>query len=461
MTHRTSLVGCILVLGALGALGACGRVNDALRHAARPESPHERYARSLRDAGLDSTALGRDWLAAAERSLGGAAPVTLPFREAGYFAESEARAVAYRVSVRRGQRLVAAAETQGVPPARLFVDVFEPPPASDSAAAPSRVASAEGDSDRVVRVAFEARRDGDYLVRVQPELLRSVRYVLTVEATASLAFPLPGRDSRAVQSYFGASRDAGRREHKGIDLFAPRGTPVVAAAGGVANTGENALGGNVVWVWDPEHDRSLYYAHLDSQAVQTGQVVRTGDTLGWVGNTGNARTTAPHLHFGIYARGEGAVDPYPFVHRPREAPPTIAADTASLGSWRRVDGRRPVALYAAPVTAAAADRGANRAALRELEPRTVVRVDGAVGRYYRVRLPDGTVGYVTASGTSSVDTPVERTRPARPAVVRDHPSAVAATVDSVGAGAPLAVLGRFDDYLFVRTPGGRTGWIAE
>jgi peptidoglycan LD-endopeptidase LytH len=448
MQRRTALFASAL---ALLALAACGGVNSALREAARPESPHERYARSLRDAGLGATALGRDWLTAAERSLTAAAPVALPFREAGYFAESEPRAMAYRVRARRGQRIVAAVDAWGYPAAQLFVDVFEPP--RDSGGPPIRLTSADSGSGGIVRVAFEAGRDGDYVVRVQPELLRSVRYLVTLEATASLAFPVEGRDTRAVRSYFGAARDAGRRVHQGIDIFAPRGTPVLAAAAGVANVGERGLGGRVVWVWDPERDRSLYYAHLDSQAVRTGQVVRTGDTLGWVGNTGNARTTAPHLHFGIYARGEGAVDPYPFVYRPREEPPAIAADTGRLGTWRRVDTRRGLALYAAPAP--------KSAAVGELQPRTVMRVEGAAGRYYRVRLPDGTDGYVVASGTSAADTPVERTRPARAAAVRDRPTPVAAALDSVEAGSPVPVLGRFGAYLFVRTPAGRTGWLAE
>jgi peptidoglycan LD-endopeptidase LytH len=439
----------VIALAVLGALAACKDVDEALRDAARPSSPHERYARSLRDAGLDRSALGGDWLTAADKALAAAAPVTLPFREAGYFAESEARAVAYQVAVRRGQRVVAAAEVQGVPAARLFIDVYEP--AHDSARGATLLASADRGA---TRVAFEAERDGVYLIRVQPELLRSIHYVLTVQAEASLAFPVTGRDRRAVQSFFGAGRDAGRRAHQGIDIFAPRGTPVLAAAPGIANPGENRLGGHVVWVWDPTHARSLYYAHLDSQAVAPGQPVRTGDTLGFVGNTGNARTTPPHLHFGIYARGEGAIDPLPFVVSPSGTPPTLAADPAGLGTWRRVDARRGLALYAAPPAGAA--RGAG---LRELPARTVVKVDGIAGRYYRVRLPDGSAGYVSASGTAAADTPVDRTRPAMRAVIRDQPSAVAAALDSVPRDTALAVLGRFGDYLYVRTPGGRTGWL--
>jgi murein DD-endopeptidase MepM/ murein hydrolase activator NlpD len=119
---------------------------------------------------------------------------------------------------------------------------------------------------------------------------------------------------KAVRSYFRDPRDAGRREHHGVDIFAPRDTPVVAAASGfVSSVGTNRLGGNVVWLWDPDRKQSHYYAHLSSQAVRIGQRVDAGDVVGYVGNTGNARTTPPHLHFGIYAFREGPIDPLPFV----------------------------------------------------------------------------------------------------------------------------------------------------
>ena len=153
------------------------------------------------------------------------------------------------------------------------------------------------------------------MVRLQPELLRGGRYALTQHALASLRFPVLGKDSRAVSSGFGAARDGGQREHHGIDILAPRGTPVLSAADGVVTSvAVTDIGGKVVWVSDPARDLSLYYAHLDSQGVSTGTRVRAGDVLGTVGNTGNARTTVPHLHFGIYHRREGPIDPIPYVH---------------------------------------------------------------------------------------------------------------------------------------------------
>lgn len=135
-----------------------------------------------------------------------------------------------------------------------------------------------------------------------------------------LAFPVAGRGSAAVQSFFRDPRDAGAREHHGVDIFAPRDTPVLAAAAGVVSSvATTRLGGNVVWVWDAGGRQSHYYAHLSRQAVRAGARVQAGDITGCVGNTGNARSAPPHLHFGIYARGDGPIDPLPFVQGARGA----------------------------------------------------------------------------------------------------------------------------------------------
>ena len=99
-----------------------------------------------------------------------------------------------------------------------------------------------------------------------------------------------------------------------MDIFAPRGTPALAAIDGyVSRVGTNNLGGNVIFLSDQSHGINLYYAHLDSFNVAQGKRVHLGDTLGFVGNTGNARTTGTHLHFGIYESGTRAIDPLPFI----------------------------------------------------------------------------------------------------------------------------------------------------
>jgi murein DD-endopeptidase MepM/ murein hydrolase activator NlpD len=435
-----------LVSGVVLLLSACAP-QEMLRRAFPPPFPHDEYAQSLRQAGLDRTALGRDWLAAAERALQTSVRVALPYRETGYFAPDEPGAVAYRFDARRGQRLQVEVEVEASEPGRLFIDLFRPSPGSDP---PERLTSAPAGTGRLE---FEATHDGGYLLRLQPELLRGGRYTVTQYALASLRFPVLGKDSRAVASFFGAERDGGHREHHGIDIFAPRGTPVLSATDGVVSSvAVTDVGGKVVWVWDPARDMSLYYAHLDSQGVSRGARVRAGDSLGTVGNTGNARTTEPHLHFGIYRRSEGPIDPLPFVHEPPAVPSPLVADTSALGTWRRID-ERSVPLSASPVNHAAV--------VVELPRHTVVRVQGATARWYRVRLPDDRAGFLPAATTRTVDVPLRSERRAVASPIRDRPMPAAATLGYVEPDRPVPVLGSFSDYLLVRATTGKTGWLAS
>ncbi len=393
MSRRFSFLGVLLAM----TLAACADGGVLRDTRPEPATAHERYARALVDAGLDSTALGREWLAASDSALRAPHVARLPAREAGVYSRSEARAVAWRVSLRDGQRLVVTLRTEGLP-ARLYLDLFEATadttrPFVHRATADSAVVSDSAGTR--LALAYEARRDADYLVRLQPELLRSGSYEITLQGEPSLAFPVDGRDNRAIQSFFGVDRDGGRRTHHGIDIFAPRGTPVLAATDGVVRSIEpNNLGGNVVWQRDEARGLSLYYAHLDAHAVVAGQVVRRGDTLGFVGNTGNARTTPPHLHFGIYRRGQGPIDPLPHVRLVTARPPVIAADTTRLG--RRGETRIAKAtLREAP--------SATSNALREVPEATGVQIVGASDRWYRVQFDDGTAGYLTSGALRLVE----------------------------------------------------------
>ncbi|MFQ5947285.1 MAG: murein hydrolase activator EnvC family protein [Acidimicrobiia bacterium] len=109
---------------------------------------------------------------------------------------------------------------------------------------------------------------------------------------------------------------SGGRTHKGTDLFAPRGTDLVAVGDGVVSTGTGRLGGITTWL-RADHGVSYYYAHLDGYAPGIGEGTRVtrGQVVGYVGDTGNARGGAYHLHFGIYPGGNSAVNPYPTVLR--------------------------------------------------------------------------------------------------------------------------------------------------
>lgn len=76
--------------------------------------------------------------------------------------------------------------------------------------------------------------------------------------------------------------------------------------------GDNVLGGHVLWVLGPGGQRH-YYAHLEGfSPLSVGERIHAGTVLGYVGNTGNAKTTPPHLHYGIYGHA-GAINPFPLL----------------------------------------------------------------------------------------------------------------------------------------------------
>lgn len=137
----------------------------------------------------------------------------------------------------------------------------------------------------------------------------------SMPAAQSVPVPVRGVAPRALVDTWGGARSGGRR-HEGIDIFAKRGTAVTSATEGIVmRVGSNRLGGQVVWVLGPGGQRH-YYAHLDSYAdIAGGQRVRPGTILGYVGTSGNAAGTPPHLHYGIYETG-GAINPYPLLRQP-------------------------------------------------------------------------------------------------------------------------------------------------
>lgn len=152
----------------------------------------------------------------------------------------------------------------------------------------------------------------------------------SLPAPTSLPVPVRGVQERALRDTWGGARGGGRK-HEGIDIFAKRGTAVRSTTEGIVlRVGENRLGGQVVWVLGPGGQRH-YYAHLDRFSdVAAGMRVEEGRVLGYVGNTGNARTTPPHLHYGIYG-ADGPVNPYPLL-RTDVRPGAGAANTADTAN---------------------------------------------------------------------------------------------------------------------------------
>jgi murein DD-endopeptidase MepM/ murein hydrolase activator NlpD len=135
-----------------------------------------------------------------------------------------------------------------------------------------------------------------------------------------LLVPVNGMKASSLHSTFGDPRGGDTRAHEALDILAPRGTPVVAATDGrIVKLFTSERGGLTVYQFDPDERFCYYYAHLDRYApdLVEGHTVTRGQTIGFVGVTGNAAPDAPHLHFAINRLGpdkkwwEGEpIDPY-------------------------------------------------------------------------------------------------------------------------------------------------------
>jgi hypothetical protein len=180
-----------------------------------------------------------------------------------------------------------------------------------------------------------------------------------------LAVPVAGVRAASIPSTFLDARSGGR-VHQATDILAPRGTPVVAADDGrIWKLRQGGIGGITIYALDPSERIVYYYAHLDAyrDGLVEGQPVSRGDTLGFVGTTGNSPKHIPHLHFQVaivpadrrYWAGL-PVDPVPFL---REAERARLGGDAVLAAGG--PGTRGVARPAAGTAAA-------RAALRPTVP---------------------------------------------------------------------------------------------
>lgn len=133
------------------------------------------------------------------------------------------------------------------------------------------------------------------------------------EPDSQVLMPVYGEKVSSIANTWQSPRGEGR-VHEGQDIFAPRGTPIFSGTYGyVTRFGNGELGGNFVNIVGAG-GRRYYYAHLDrfADGLRVGQWVTPDTIIGFVGNTGNAETTPPHLHFGIYERRQ-PIDPLPLL----------------------------------------------------------------------------------------------------------------------------------------------------
>lgn len=395
----------------------------------KTQSPHQRYSAHLVNAGLEHSELYRQWERAATRSLSDPVAITIPHQEFAYFALTQPHAIGYSFSGRQGERLHVQAAVHSLGSPQIFIDLFEAP--RDTSTDYKHLISADTGS---TVLSWDIRRDAKYILRVQPELLSELSFTLRLTAGPSLANPVAPAVKQHIGSVFGDVRDGGRRAHEGIDIFAARLTPVVAAADGViSRVGDNRLGGKVIWLRPRDGWITLYYAHLDSQLVAPGQPVKAGDTVGLMGNTGNAQTTPPHLHFGIYGT-RGAVDPLPFIYSEKSTPPKITGDTTRVGDTLRI--------------ASPSGTGLSR--------HSPAVIEAAYKNGYRVVLPDSGKHFVSTGQL----VPLTRIRPirlGRPQTLYARPDTTSAHITELPHGQNSDVVAEFADFLMIR--GAVSGWI--
>lgn len=147
------------------------------------------------------------------------------------------------------------------------------------------------------------------------------------ETPARLLIPVAGVSADQLVNTFTEARAAGARRHDAIDIMAPLGTPVLAAADGIVERlFLSRDGGNTIYIRSPDRAVIHYYAHLDGYAdgLAEGAVVHAGEVIGRVGYSGNANPAAPHLHFAVVQTAPEAkwyepglaVNPYPLLRGP-------------------------------------------------------------------------------------------------------------------------------------------------
>ncbi|MFD2033448.1 peptidoglycan DD-metalloendopeptidase family protein [Belliella marina] len=338
-------------------------------------SPYKDYENSLKKAGMEGYALGKDWIEAGENALSNPSSISLPYQEVTRFENAIPQAIFLEYSVTEGQEIEIIVEQVSQQSGKVFIDVFE----RKEENLKNIHFAKEGTS-----LTYQVSNSGVNGVRIQPELFHGGIIQIAVTYNASLTFPIEGKNHQSIGSFFGVARDGGARKHEGIDVFAPKGTPVVAVAEGrISRVGSNRLGGKTVSLSSGGY--SYYFAHLDSQLVSIGQKIKPGDTLGLVGNTGNAVTTPPHLHFGIYKPGRGAVDPFPFLAKAKQLPEPNMGDSINLGTLHKI---------IVPKANLRQEPSTQSSAISQLPTNTVVIALAKTSDWFRVRLPDGMNGYL-------------------------------------------------------------------
>ncbi|NOT74366.1 MAG: M23 family metallopeptidase [Cyclobacteriaceae bacterium] len=425
--NSSIILSIAIVLGSCNALQTFTSMNP---------SPREKYVNALTKTGLLSSSLAQTWMNAGDVALHDSIIVTLPFRETGYFASSEPSARFYRFDVKDGQVLTLTSAIKAKEKSKLFIDVFllkenkwETVAYSDS-----------------LSLTYELPKSGSCIVRLQPELLVNIYYSITLSVTPVLMNPVKGASNKSIGSFYGDPRDGGKRKHEGIDIFAPKGTFVIAPTDGVVTrVSSSVLGGKTVWMNDTKRGHSYYFAHLDSQIAIAGRKVKQGDVLGTVGNTGNAITTPSHLHFGVFQNK--SINPIAYIRTMEKLVNELAPDTSFQSIVFRTK-QKITSIHSGPST---------KLAVREsLSKDYYVRVIGQSGDWYRVSTANNREGFIEKSKviTAEKGNKFVIRNPASLLTEADSQAVPIGTVTGTAEG-----LASYKQFRYIKTSDGLNGWI--
>lgn len=428
MTNKCSFsIWCISIIAITIFFSCNNKFSNTLF---KGRSPHQQYEQQLIAAGLNGSSLFKQWKNASKQSILQPISITVPYQEEAYFAANNPNAVAFIFDARIGEKLQINLELQTLDSTQLFIDLFK----MIEDTTEQQVAIYSTDT-RDSSLSYVIEDNDKYILRIQPELLSDISYELQITAEPSLGNPVEATAKQNIGSFFGDGRDAGSRKHEGIDIFANRSTPAVAAANGIiSRVGLNNLGGKIVFLKPEGLAINLYYAHLDSQLVETGQTVSLGDTLGLIGNTGNARTTPPHLHFGIYTR-QGAVDPIPFIKPGKSNLSKISVDTRRIGDT---------------VRAANSNNMIN----------TPLIIEGAAMDNYRVLLPDKSKTFISQKQITTLNNQIKIISLNKVETLYSEPDSLSARIIKYPSGTKLTVIGEYNGFYLVNNKSIK-GWIKQ
>jgi len=340
------------------------------------KSAYEKYEDKIEKA---SPPKARAWIDAGEKSLMMPLPVSLPYAEAGYLPGQTADATSFAFMVKPGQKIsIRLNEEQS--DFTAYMELWE----ADTGDDPRLVQTADTTMNIIEQVSLTESR---YIFRLHPELGAKGNYNLQLNVGPALGFPIESKVRSNIGSFWGDGRDGGSRRHEGIDIFANKGSYAVASTDGiVTNVNETPVGGKVVWLRPHNLPFTIYYAHLDAQFVSEGQQVKKGDPIGTVGNTGNAKHTPAHLHYGIYTYA-GAIDPLHFVKKNLDEASVPRTDFSRFNTL--YEGNKNTRLY---------PTNNSKSQQVKLSQPLKFKIDAATQGYYRVVLDNGAKAFVPQNG---------------------------------------------------------------